>query len=711
MPESKDITSELVALIHHIELDKAGWWEKALQKLALTVFHLKSDQPTLDASEIAKALEESFRIEIPVSDISSQLDVLREDGQILEVAKGRFKISESTLRKCQSEIEDATKLEEEVQACFAEQLAKFCPLIDSDFAWKQFIERFLIPVVQQLGASTYELITGLRSTDNLTQINDFLRCFHSEYELDLTSFLRNFLNPSDAIIRRYVLRTMNAFFVVKAGGLSRKTIDRLSASNVFSATLFFDSNVLFSLLGLHDNPANQGSRTLLDLVRKLSNSVPIKLRVLPPTLDEMTRAIKASQEALLNIKISPTLLQPALNLGMTGITARYLQAAAEHNGPLAPSDYFEPYLKNLLTILRTRGVEIFNVDLSSYGTNQEVIDDIIECQKFEKQRQVIHPKSYEQLRHDIVLWHFVKNKRPPRPESPIDAEFWIATADFRFLGFDAYKQRGISGDVPICIYPAALVQLLRFWVPLDEEFEKALFSAIRLPAVMAPVDTDAERISLKILNALSTFENIADLPEEAVTRILLNDALRLKIATEKDVSRQIELVREALIDENRAAEGRIQAEKARSLLIQQHSRAIETQLDERSRKVEELEARLKDQSNLTQQKDEELARLTRASEERASRTRFLMLSGLALIVAGGLGYLVHILIVDKTYLVTIDGCLLAAWFFGIRILGAKSRHISGWGWYKKFARAYLATVAALLLTMIGNALWAWLSKK
>ena len=518
MSEPEKLTPELIALVHHIELDKAGWWGKALQKLALTVFHFRSDQPKLNVSEIIESLEQEFRISIPAPDMSVQLKALQEQGHILAVGGGSFKISESTLRQCQQEIDDATQLEEEVELRFADQLEKFCPHIDSAFAWKLFIDKFLIPVVNQLGASTYQLLTGTRSPDKLTQINDFLKCFHSEYELDLTKFLRNFLNPSDALVRRFVLRTMNAFFVVKAGGLSKSTIDRLSTSKTFSATLFFDSNVLFSLLGLRENPADQSSRMLLELVRKLSTTVPIRLRVLPPTLDEMTRVIKASQDALIGLRISRTLLQPAINIGLTGITERYLQVSAEHNGTVSPSDYFEPYLKNLLTILRTRGVEVFNQDLSSYSTKQEVIDDILERQTFEKQRYGASAKSYEQLRNDMVLWHFVKDKRPVRPESPIDAEFWIATADFRFLGFDAYKHKMIANDLPICMYPAALVQLFRFWVPLDEEFETALFSAIRLPMVIAPVDSEAERVSLKILNALSTFENIGELPEEAATR-------------------------------------------------------------------------------------------------------------------------------------------------------------------------------------------------
>jgi hypothetical protein len=94
---------------------------------------------------------------------------------------------------------------------------------------------------------------------------------------------------------------MNAYFLVRASGLDEQTVQRLakSATQQPATVLFFDTNVLFSLLGLHENPADEGSLALMSLVQKLSTSVPIKLRVLIPTLDEMKRAITASQEAVI----------------------------------------------------------------------------------------------------------------------------------------------------------------------------------------------------------------------------------------------------------------------------------------------------------------------------------------------------------------------------------------------------------------------------
>jgi hypothetical protein len=718
MSNGHRLPPELVALVHHVELDKAGWWEKALQGLALTAFQVGEKGAALSETDVCKTLNDDFKIEIPAPAITEAMGLLAAQGDLVEVGNGRFKISNAALLRCQAEIAAAIDLGDEVRDRFQKELALSCPTIDVEKAWKAFIEDFLVPTVRELGASTYEILSEPRRPGNLPQIDVFTRQFPAELSVDLTNFLHAFLNPSDPAVRRFVLRTLNALFVVKAGGLDKRTIERLSESaKAFSATLFFDSNVLFSLLGLHENPADHSSRTLLHLVRKLSASVPIKLRVLPPTLDEMKRVMKASQEALLELKISPALLGPAINAGVSGVTAKYLALTAERKRNVAPTDYFEPYLKNLLTILRGHGVELFNEDLTKYGLEQNVIDDILERQTFEIQRYGPNAKTYEQLRHDMVLWHFVIDKRPIRPESPIDAEYWIVTADFRFLGFDAYKHRRITSDVPICMHPLALVQLLRFWVPLDYDFETALFDAIRLPTVIAPLDTDAERISLQILNALSTFENIGDLPPETTTRILLNDALRQRLAIEKDVSKQIELVREALIEENRLSETKLQSERARSAALHVQTKSLESQVADQSRQIESLRSQLQEQSSkavteasLAEQRRVEVNMLQRAARARTRRQLFCGAAGSTLWIIPFIWYVLDHYRANHILLGSVCGGIAMLWYVSFKLAGTNMEHISDWRPFVQFSRSSGAVISALLLAVAGNAAWDLLKK-
>jgi hypothetical protein len=718
VPDTERLAPELVALVHHIELDKAGWWERALQSLALTALQLRAQEPPLSAADICETLRDQFQIEIPDCSFDEALRALVDQGDAIEAGDARFRISDPTLLRCQAEVAGAVDLEDRVREQFQKQLSLICPSLDGTRAWNAFVQEFLIPTVKDLGAGAYEILTDRRLPVGLSRIDDFTRQFSAEFSVDLTNFLRGFLDPSNPSVRRFVLRTLNALFVVHAGGLDKKTIERLSESaRAFSATLFFDSNVLFSLLGLHENPADSSSRALLDLVHKLSTSVPVKLRVLPPTLDEMKRVMRASQEALLELRISPTLLQSAIAVGISGITAKYLALAAGRKQNVAPTDYFEPYLKNLLTILHGHGVELFNEDLSKYGVEQDVIDDILERQTFEAQRYSNRAKSYEQLRHDMVLWHFVKDKRPLRPESPIDAEYWIVTADFRLLGFDAYKHRKITSDVPICMHPIALIQLLRFWVPMDEELETALFNAIRLPTVVAPIDTDAERISLQILNALSTFENIGDLPQETVTRILLNDALRQRLAAEKDISKQIELVRDALIDENRLSEAKLQAERTRSAALQTQTKMLEGEVTNQSQQIDALQTQLQreisraqEQTVLALEIKSQVDKLILAKSEQVQRAKFCEIAALSACAIPAAWYMLAHFGASHTFLGTICGGAALVWYLVFRFVGARLQHVAKWPTFEKFSK-HSGTVIFTLLAGIGtNAAWELLKK-
>jgi hypothetical protein len=126
-------------------------------------------------------------------------------------------------------------------------------------------------------------------------------------------------------------------------------------------------------------------------------------------------------------------------------------------------------------------VELFNEKLDDYSTRQDVVDDIHVVFKYEEKLPPAKRKSYPKVAHDMVLWHFVNDKRSAYIESPIDASDWILTVDFRLIGFDEHKQKRSGSKVPLCIHPTSLIQLLQFWVPRTKEFEEAMLGSLRLP--------------------------------------------------------------------------------------------------------------------------------------------------------------------------------------------------------------------------------------
>ena len=714
MNNSTALSPELVSLVHHIELNKEGWWEQAMGRLVLTALWAGRDRVALTVDDIVATLSGDFRMAVDTAVVRRHAEALSAAGRLLHLTDGRYKLSEDELDNCERALVQSAELEARVKQRFQQLSAEICPSLDPIQLWSSLHSEFLLPTVSQMGANTYHLITGGGIDFEMPLLRGFIDSSGPSKEVELHRLVGDFLNPTNSDVRKYVLRLMNAHFVVRAGGLNGETIKRLvrSASQLPDTVLFFDTNVLFSLLGLHDNPADEGSLALVNLVRQIDKEMPIRLRVLLPTLDEMKKAITASQETVLNMRISPQLIDKAAGSGISGITEKFLRLAAGRDTRVSPADYFEPYLNNLLTILRGKGVEIFSQDLRGYGKRQDVIDDLLQQLEFERAKYGERAKNYERLEHDMVLWHLVKDKRPVRVESPVDAAYWIVTADYRLLGFDAHKQQQNSTAVPICLHPTTLTQLLQLWVPQTDEFEQALLSTMRLPTVLAAQDSDAERVSLRILNALSTFENIGDLPPDTTTRILLNDALRQKLKVEDDISKQVELVREALVEDNKRFEASLEEERNRALQLEKKQDGLATQLSCAAEKVESLEKTLKDQQKVAAEKQKDIESLeTRlaCAEEDAHRGRFIwvwasILVAVCLLVTVGLRRIG----IQSKFIVLADAAVVILWLLAAEYAGGRTPAVAVWRPYLFLQRIRIAVYSVVLAPAIGNAAWDWL---
>ena len=57
----RELSPEIVALVHHVELNKAGWWQKSLQKLIANVLWMSGDLPT---AEVRDSLQSIFGVDM-----------------------------------------------------------------------------------------------------------------------------------------------------------------------------------------------------------------------------------------------------------------------------------------------------------------------------------------------------------------------------------------------------------------------------------------------------------------------------------------------------------------------------------------------------------------------------------------------------------------------------------------------------------------------
>lgn len=616
VPGGRDhrLPREVLALLHHVELNKRGWWTKAIDQFILVACWWAGEP--IDIPGCTECLKKDLGLDIEQDLVASRVDSLTQRGKLVSVAGRRFSLSLTARNEVERELRSIEERQRRVQALYGDTLYRYDSRLPTEVPWERFEQEFLIPYVAAVGVQTYALLLGAelsRAATGSSAFQQVVQTLAPELRRSFTNAVLEFLDPTNADVRWHVLRLLSASLCLEACRLDAPSVTKISNITAPTFTFFLDTNCLFSLLGLHDNPANEAVQALAKVVRRVSTGVAVRLYVVPDTLEEARRVLSRHQKAFANVRRNMVaalreMLEAEGRGGLTGLAAGYLQRAKEDaQTSVAPGEYFQFYYENLLELARNSGVELFQADTKAYRNRQDVIDDILDQLERDKRERGARAKEYEALTHDMVLWHFAADRRPAACDSPLDAQYWVVTADFRLLGFDRFTMRnnGASCAVPVCLHPSSVLQLLQFWIPRTAELESAVVASLRLPVLFPSLDdSEAEATALTILETLGRFEDIEDLSPETIVRILVNKGLRERIATSPEVEDRVEAVREVLLAEHQARETELLrrlAEQTEDLETERKRRAdlaheverLRRENEERERILQELGDRLK----------------------------------------------------------------------------------------------------------------------
>ena len=442
--------------------------------------------------------------------------------------------------------------------------------LSSDATWEGFRQNFLVPLVESFGARTYEIVTGSRT---VLEQAPFALNYLSSYEAHLRPHVRRlietFFDPSFVDFRSYTLRLLNCHFFYIANQYRREHLEALYGGHKKpKIRCMLDTNFLYSILELHDNPSNDAAKALLETIQSAKKYIEVRLYVFPPTVDELKKSLAIHEHHLSEMRVTPNMSEAVSSDAVSGVALKFFKECSKANYSLSAKDYFDPYQKNLAQILADKGILLFNEPTDRYSTDQRVIDDALDQKSFLQQRNLIkkvrgRTKTYEQIWHDVLLWYFIFDKRPQQVESVIDADVLGITIDYSLIGFDSFKRREMDASIPVFIHPASLIQLFQFFVPLDDKFEAAIVETLRLPFLLQEFDPESEKTTVRILTRLSRFENIKDLTPDTIRHVLENELLRDKLERVEGADEEVALIREALIEENAKVQRELEEAKRR----------------------------------------------------------------------------------------------------------------------------------------------------
>ncbi|XEG74055.1 hypothetical protein QA447_07430 [Pseudomonas sp. abacavir_1] len=625
---SRQLSADIVSLIHHVELNESGWWKKGVSQIIRGV--LWKAQTPLTIKSLKHAISrEAGGVALTDEELAKQLAEMSGNGSVSMLPDSTYKLTERAYKELSTANAEAEAEQEACHAEFSAACAEHCPGLDANKAWKDFTQA-LARAIRVSGANLFHLLVGGNLSKDFDWLTDFISKTEPEYGEGLRKVLMSFFDPQNQVCRNQILRFMTAYFFAEATQLRPETLDAISrARKTRSIKVVLDTNFIFSVLQLHDNPADDAALSLVDLAQKSGSKLDIKLYVLPSTLEEAKRVLLAQVHLVDQIRTTRALAKAAASQPLPSIAKKFFTTAAATPG-LSAKAFFQPYIDDLKLILDGKGIAVLDAHPNVYHMRQDVIDDVVhEVKREDAELPEKRRKGYEALLHDAVLWHAVDDRRPPNADTPFDVEYWAVSIDWRLIAFDRAKRAAKASSLPVVLHPSNLVQLIQFWVPRSHELEESLIDALRLPLFFQSFDPEDERATLKVLESLSRFENIDDLPESTIRIVLANKALRARLrGIEASNEEAFELVRDELLSHHKQVVDQLEAAKGgidqREMMLDEERRARE-EAERRSeailQRVQEVETERQRAEQHTRQIAEQNAELTGVIQRQESLTQ------------------------------------------------------------------------------------------
>lgn len=644
--EIRNLPKELVSLIHYVELNRVGWWDEALQQIIMAVMWLSDDN---NAEELMKTLNNEMSFNIELNKVKDAINCLHERGSLIKFNEQTYKLSEKTKKTLADNLCKSGELESSAKQSFEKCLEK--QGIPPKDHWEDFCGRYLQPLIKNLGARVYSLFINEPSLeiDHMDSFTKFLKKNCSDYCDELRNAILDFLDPRNEVAKNYVLSLLNAHFVIESSSLSNESIRGIQrlTSSIPQFIVFLDTNLVFSILNIHDNPANEAAQKLVDLAEKLKGQVNLKFYVLPTTLQEARAVLENQLSSYDGLSISRGLAEVASTVEVSGVIKRYFQVSSAKKNKISFADYLDPYVNNLMSILKEKKIEVFQCNkIRDYKIKPKVIDDVELQKRYEIEKWGQSAKTYDTLVHDIVLWHYTNDKRPISDELS-SSKYWISTIDHRLLSFDAYKKQ-TEHSLPLCIHPSTLVQLLQFWSPRDPELEATVYSSI-LPFFSNGLSQENEAVIVRILQKISRFEDIDDIPKNTIANILVDKSLQQKISLTTEEHVEDELIKQAFMTEiarialeNKQLQENLEYTKKEKMNFQDDLKSTEDRLEQTETNKRDIEKRHSDEIRNMAEKinilEDETRRLNAEQLERDKKEKIT-----AFMIAIFVGYIVAVM--------------------------------------------------------------------
>jgi len=559
------------------------------------------------AAPFRGTIETLFGLVVPDDQIEAALEELEKQDIVTRPGNTNYRLEPASMAVLKQAINEAQSLEDRVRAAWYEQIEVRHPDLPVDDAWKvlrAYLQRtfrrhgiqaaaLLDPTVDTPAEHEASLTAILHQAIDEHGFRD--KTLRADAEAAISEFMAGLGTHPDRI--KYIAQLADGAFNFYTLEVPADLSEQLR-QQLHRLTLFLDTNFLFGILDLHYNAQVQVSH---DLLRAISeNELPFKLRFHEATQKEMLSTISYYGGILRSHAWSRSLSHAAaISRNLSGIEQKF----HVHNaGSLIDVDEFLRTYEHFDSLLLEKDIKVFRPHTERPDAQNDIFH---EYQAF-LERNGRGDKPYETVMHDAKVLEEARNLRS-NVVSSLEAGALLISCDYFLYRFDWETSRK-NGHRACVLLPNMFWQILRPFIPVNQDFDKAFAETFALPEFRV-LGSGGSKACSKMLQILASYKEV---PEQTAMRMLANDILLDRLRTEHDDNRFAEQVEAAFVEENR----NLLEEKA---AIEQELKRQMARAEEESRKRQEdlaaFEGKNKELNNAIEEAGQQLDAASRAIGE------------------------------------------------------------------------------------------------
>ena len=534
-------SEEFRRLCQAVAIDGAGRSDQVVDGL-LVVAMVYDERPWHKAEDWVKSIRDLFSLGVSEYEVTVALRRAVKDGRIEDKwetstpsfgdpGNSRYVLSDKAKKDASERIDEGYCLEGNIRESWIAKARMLIPEASENDLWLCLIG-YARRAFLSLGLDAVKLFDA--SVDGFTNLatdespKALLKSAMHEARLpvgllpQVSQAIAEFFDGQDADRVRYISELANGTYNFLALSVDPKA-QRTLLDNLPTLSIFVDTNVIYSLLGAHEDDPGTPVSELFNVLRQ--DRFPFKVYYHEKTLRELDRTLSGIGYRLGRERYSQARSRELLAMShrMSSIEIRYHKTNGK--APTTVQDFLGKFA-NLRELLKGKGLVIFK-DPDSSASDAAVDDSergelVAEYNSFLKGRG--KDKEYSVLDHDIAIWRAAARKQRPSRKGPLPSGSLVVSADGNFRNFDREILSPRYATRWIVTRPDTLLQALRPFSASAQQSD-AVFTQVFATTEFRGIGRydDLRRMASVLAN------NNYNMTERDATRKLANSMLQTRL--------------------------------------------------------------------------------------------------------------------------------------------------------------------------------------